>query len=126
MVAAVRGAVSLNEDTRDELNLRISTLYQKLAETNCFTEKDIISIIFSQTGDISYNPARALRETAGLSSAPLFCTQEPVCIDFPQKKMLRILITYNAPEGHVPSPVYQGEAASLRNDLREDPIGSFC
>ena len=87
MVKAVRGAVSLEQDSQEELKDKAALLYAKLQELNGFSEESIISIIFSQTPDISYNPAKALRLASGISVAPLFCTQEPVCVDFPQEKI---------------------------------------
>ena len=116
MVKAVRGAISLETDSESDLQLKVKELFDKLEDNNGFYEKDIISIIFSQTTDISYNPAKALRVAKGFSSAPLFCTQEPVCVDFPHEKMLRVLVTFNGDEKPV-VPVYLGNAGKLRNDL---------
>lgn len=118
MVKAVRGAVSLEEDSPEELREKVGLLYSTLEERNGFCEEDVVSILFSQTEDISYNPAKALREAAGLSQAPLFCTQEPRCVDFPQKRMLRLLVTFQDEKPGRGVPVYLGEAASLREDLR--------
>ena len=121
MVKAVRGAVSLEQDNQNELREKICLLYRKLQEKNKFTEKDIVSIIFSQTPDISYNPAKALRTGSGISNAPLFCTQEPVCTDFPQERMLRVLITFNRDnDDSKVQPVYLGKAAELRTDLKRE------
>lgn len=120
MVKAVRGAISLDVDNQTELKEKVQTLYLKLQELNGFSEENIVSIIFSQTSDISYNPAKALRISMNISMAPLFCTQEPVCLDFPQKMMLRVLITFNAEDGSAPAvPVYLGKALELRGDLTE-------
>ncbi len=118
MVKAVRGAVSLEVDSPDELREKVCLLFRKLQEKNKFCEDSIISILFSQTPDISYNPAKALRVGAGIGSVPLFCTQEPVCVDFPQERMLRVLITFNrdSDDSRV-QPVYLGKATELRADL---------
>ncbi|OQY35004.1 MAG: hypothetical protein B6241_02460 [Spirochaetaceae bacterium 4572_59] len=118
MVKAVRGAISLDADNQIELKDKVRTLYLNLQELNGFSEESIVSIIFSQTHDISYNPAKALRISVNISTVPLFCTQEPACIDFPQEMMLRVLITYNAEDGSGPAvPVYLGKALELRADL---------
>ena len=119
MVKAVRGAVSLEKDSPEELRDKVALLYGEIEKVNDLSETDIISIIFSQTGDISYNPAKALREARGISRAPLFCTQEPVCIDFPQERMLRVLITFNSQEDRDAVPVYLGQAAELRRDIED-------
>lgn len=118
MVKAVRGAISLNADNEKELKEKVKKLYLKLQELNGFSEERIVSIIFSQTPDISFNPAKALRTSINIPTVPLFCTQEPVCVDFPQEMMLRILITFNAEDGSGPAvPVYLGTAMELRGDL---------
>ena len=117
MVKAVRGAISLDSDTEKDLQDKVSELYKGLQELNGFKEEDIISIIFSQTRDISYNPAKALRINCGLSFAPLFCTQEPECVDFQQEMMLRVLVTFNSCTESRGKPLYLGKAAELRTDI---------
>ena len=120
MVKSVRGAVSLERDDQEELVEKVGQLFSRLRQSNDFSEEDIVHLIFSQTRDISYNPAKALRLAHGLSSVPLFCAQEPVCRDFPQERMLRILVTFNSESKAKAVPVYLGEAAGLRDDLSGD------
>ena len=115
MVKAVRGAVSLDLNTEQDLQDKVGDLFDRLQTNNGFKEQDVISIIFSQTPDISYNPAKALRISREYNTAPLFCTQEPVCIDFPQKMMLRVIVTFHGSETP-PVPVYLGNAGTLRSD----------
>jgi len=117
MVKAVRGAVSLNENTEMELQSRVDILFKELLIKNNIKVDSIVSIIFSQTPDITFNPAKALRISNNLTETPLFCTQEPVCEDFPQKRMLRILLTFNSDLPGTTKPIYMGEAAGLRKDL---------
>ncbi len=115
MVKAVRGAVSLDSDSEKDLQDKVGDLFDKLQSSNGFQENDVISIIFSQTPDISFNPAKALRVARQYNTAPLFCTQEPVCADFPQKMMLRVMVTFNGTENPA-VPVYLGNAGTLRSD----------
>ncbi len=116
---AVRGAVSLAEDSPQELRRELFVLYQEILEQNGIKADDIISLHFSQTPDVSYNPAKALREEAGLGAIPLFCSLEPPCVDLPPlRRVIRLLIYYNAPSwGAPPHPVYRGLAQQLRKDL---------
>lgn len=116
MVKAVRGAVSLNVDTEEELREKVCLLYDELTGKNGIRPSRIISIVFSQTGDIGFNPAKALRIGRKLEKAPLFCTQEPVCEDFPHPMMLRMLLSYRSPFWRRVSPVYLGRASQLRSD----------
>lgn len=117
MVKAVRGAVSLDQNTEEELQSKVDVLFKELLIKNNIKTDSIVSIIFSQTPDITFNPAKALRISNNLTETPLFCTQEPVCEDFPQKKMLRILLTYNSDLPGKAKPIYMGDAAGLRSDL---------
>ena len=116
MVKAVRGAVSLNVNTEEELKEKVCEIFDELAETNGIKQSRIISIVFSQTKDITFNPAKALRIGRKLETAPLFCTQEAECEDFPHPMMLRLLLTFHAPFWRKTTPVYRGRALQLRND----------
>lgn len=117
MVKAVRGAVSLDKNTEIELQEKIDILFRELLIKNNIKTDSIVSIIFSQTPDITFNPAKALRISRNLTETPLFCTQEPVCEDFPQQRMLRILLTFNSDLPGTAKPIYMGDAAGLRRDI---------
>ncbi len=121
MVKAVRGAISLATNSEDELTRCVDSLYNELMRINKLTAKDLISIIFSQTEDISFNPAKALRLSNNLNETALFCTQEPVCEDFTSKRMLRILMTFNTDRKEKAIPVYLGNAQTLRQDIAASP-----
>jgi len=115
-VKAVRGAIDLNENSAAEVERASKTLLLEILTRNKIEEKNVISIIFSQTADITAkNPAAALRLT-GFSDTPLFCTQEP---EYEGSKllMLRVLVTFNTKSINSPFPVYLGNAAELRPDL---------
>ncbi len=120
MVKAVRGAVSLKVDSEEELKEKVCEIYDELAARNGIKESRIISIVFSQTHDISFNPAKALRIGRNLERAPLFCTQEAKCEDFPYPMMLRLLLTFRTPFWRKTKPVYLGRASQLRGDLSDE------
>lgn len=119
MVKAVRGAVSLDKNTEEELLNKVDILFNKVLIKNNIKIDSIVSIIFSQTPDITFNPAKALRISNNLTETPLFCTQEPICEDFTQKKMLRILLTFNSDLPGTSKAIYMGDAAGLRRDISE-------
>jgi len=119
MVKAVRGAVSLDENSEKNLIKSVDWLFNEILKKNEIDVADIISIIFSQTKDVSFNPAKALRLSNNITETPLFCTQEPVCEDFTLPLMLRVLITYNTGNDRKAIPVYLGRAQNLRRDLSE-------
>jgi len=119
MTRAVRGAISLEENTEKELIRCVDRLFNEILKRNEIRIEDLISIIFSQTGDITFNPAKALRLSNNITETPLFCTQEPVCEDFTLPRMIRVLITYNTESAGKAFPVYLGEAQKLRSDIAE-------
>lgn len=114
MVKAVRGAVMV-ENTETSIRQWVTRLLSGIVGTNALAESDIVSIIFSQTTDIdALNPATALR-SAGFSSVPLFCTQEPRITGAPTG-LVRVLVTCNTDREQL-VPVYLNGAEVLRRDL---------
>lgn len=90
-------------------------LLEALRDRNGMAIGDIISIIFSQTRDLTAaNPATSLR-SAGYGSVPLFCTQEPD-YEGSTPSLVRVLITFNTERAQV-EPVYRNGAELLRPDL---------
>lgn len=116
MVIAVRGATTVENDSKDEIIERVNELVDKIFKENRLFDSSVISIIFSITDDLtSINPAAALRQSGKYSEYPLFCTQEPKS-EGALKKAIRVLITWNSDEiSTVPS--YLHGAKILRPDL---------
>ena len=115
-VWAARGAIQVSEDSIEKLQAAVIRLTSELMRRNHIAESDIISVIFSQTSDISSaNPATALRQI-GFSHIPLFCAQEP---QYPNSLpyTIRILITYRSTPKHTPHMLYLDGASILRCDL---------
>lgn len=116
MMMAVRGAVQVESNNPGPIKESVVRLIKEIAELNDIGEDDIVSIVFSQTKDITtLNPATALRET-GFAHVPLFCTQEP---DYSgsMPRVIRVLVTAETEEKRKPVPVYLGGAENLRSDL---------
>jgi chorismate mutase len=115
-IRAARGAIQLENDSAEAMTEGVRRLLEQLLERNGITEADIVSIIFSQTGDLTAeNPARALRRS-GFASTPLFCTAEPEYPD-PLPRTLRVLLTFEADSATQPKPVYLDGARGLRPDI---------
>ena len=115
-IRAVRGAIQLENDSPEAMTDGVCRLLEQLLEGNGITEADIVSIMFSQTSDLTAeNPARALRRS-GFSSTPLFCTSEP---EYPDSlpRTLRVLVTFEADSAAEPKPVYLDGARGLRPDI---------
>jgi chorismate mutase len=75
-LAALRGATTLESDTREQVMERTSELLSTLMERNCVKASEIVSLLFTATEDISSEfPAAAVRD-AGISDVPMMCARE--------------------------------------------------
>lgn len=118
MTRAVRGAITVRENSREEIREASNRLLAELLRRNRIKTRKILSILFSVTADLTrMNPASAVRE-AGFSAVPLFCLQE-ARIDGSLRRVIRVLVTYGGRRWRKPVPVYLGEARALRPDLGE-------
>lgn len=108
---ATRGAV-FTSNTFEQIKEDVCTLYIEMLKRNKIKEKDIVSVQFSLTDDLtSCNPATALRSLGFLPHTALFASREPY-IDGSQKGVIRILILYYG--RRKPYYVYQKGAEILR------------
>lgn len=120
-VAAVRGATTLDSDTREEVLARTADLLATLMERNGLTTDDVVSLLFTATEDISSEfPAAAVRE-AGISDVPMLCAREldidggsniPLCV----RVMAHVHTDRPRAELH---HAYLRGARQLRSDLPE-------
>jgi chorismate mutase len=75
-VRAIRGAVRLDRDERDELLGAVAELLTEILDRNQLSTDDLISVIFTATPDIrSEFPALGAR-LLGMKDVPLLCAQE--------------------------------------------------
>jgi chorismate mutase len=113
---ALRGANSVESNTREAILVATSSLMEELIARNKLSADQLVSCIFTVTDDLDAEfPALAAR-TIGLNAVPLICTREvPVPGSLPQ--VVRVLVHYYAAEDHEPKHVYLGEARALRSDL---------
>lgn len=75
-VAALRGATTLDVDSREEVLSRTAELLGTLLVRNGLSARDVVSLFFTATGDVrSEFPAAAVR-AAGISDVPMLCAQE--------------------------------------------------
>ena len=116
-VRAIRGAIQVDRDDRDELLAAVTELVTAVLERNRVEPADLISIVFTATPDLrAEDPAYAARQL-GITDVPLLCATE---IDVPgaMPRVVRLL-------AHVESEmsradirhVYLRGAAQLRTDL---------
>jgi chorismate mutase len=120
-LAALRGATTLDADTRDEVMARTAELLETLLVRNALTTDHVVSLLFTATGDIhSEFPAAAVR-AAGISDVPMICAREleitggsgiPLCV----RVMAHVEV--DRPRSDL-RHVYLHGARQLRSDLPE-------
>ena len=113
---ALRGAISVDENSERAILEATSELVREIMSRNELSPDRMVSCVFSCTTDLNAQfPAVAARDL-GLDSVPLLCTQE---LEIPGAlpRVIRVLLHYYADPGHSAQHVYLGEARSLRADL---------
>ena len=113
---ALRGATDVAADERNAMLAATAALLREILERNALRPEDVVSAIFTVTGDLTADfPAVAAREN-GFSGVPLLCARE-MEVPGAMARIVRVLMHYHAPEEHRPQHVYLGEARRLRLDL---------
>ena len=117
----LRGATGA-ENTKESIQKNVVEMCLKLFAENSLSPEDIVSIQFTQTGDLTaMNPAAAIRrgqDSFDVSSCALFCSQEPA-IDNSPEKMIRVLVTCYITESSKLNHVYINGGEKLRPDFCE-------
>ena len=118
-VRGIRGAISVDADDPNLIREATRELIQTVLQRNEITDfDDVISAVFTTTGDlVSCFPAEAARHI-GMTTVPLLCALEiPVKGSMP--RCIRILLHVNS--DRTPAEiehVYLRDAAKLRPDMK--------
>jgi len=114
---ALRGATTVDEDTREQVFARTIALLEAMFERNDVDKDDLVSVIFTATDDIhSAFPATAAREL-GLGDVPLLCARE-LDIEGATPRCIRVLAHLSTERArHELHHVYLEGAVGLRDDL---------
>lgn len=109
---AVRGAVSVGSDTREQVVEGTQSLLTEIFARNEIDPARIVSIFFTATDDIhSEFPAAAAR-LMGLNGIPLLCARElEIRSKLAMPRCIRILLHYYGDKA--PHPVYLGDTVRL-------------
>lgn len=116
-VRAIRGAIQVDANERDEILKGASELVSEVLHRNGIDPADLISIVFTATPDLNAEfPAYAAR-LLGLTDVPLLCSTE-IAVPGSMPRVLRLL-------AHVETSltraqirhVYLRGASALRTDL---------
>ena len=117
-VRAIRGATTVEEDSASAIEERTVELLTTIMERNELSHDQVISILFTATGDlIAAFPATAARH-AGFGDVPLICASEiavPGAMARCIRVMMHVYTTRTRDEIH---HIYLRHAQSLRDDLR--------
>ncbi len=116
-VRALRGATTLDADEPAHITERVVALLERILERNGVDKEDLVSILFTATGDVhSMFPAQAAR-TMGLGDVPLMCARELDIVDG-TSRCIRVLLhlTTDKPRSEL-HHVYLEGAKGLRDDL---------
>lgn len=116
---AIRGAITIENDTAEEVKDATVELINKIIERNNLDIKEFVFAQFAITKDIkSATPAKFARLNAGWHSVPMMCYNE-FEFDGSLKKCIRILIVTNSEKSQDEiKHVYLKNAATLRPDLK--------
>lgn len=113
----MRGATTVDADTPKQITERIQELLSEIVKRNSLLLDDVISVLFTATGDVvSMFPASAARDI-GFGTVPLLCATEiPVPGSVP--RCLRVLLhVYSVLGRDELQHVYLHGAQALRDDL---------
>ncbi len=118
-VRALRGATTVDEDTPDHIGERVKALLVEMMARNDVAKDDLISVLFTATGDIhSAFPATPARDI-GFGDVPLICARE-LDIVGGKARCIRVMmhLTTERARGEL-HHVYLEGARDLRDDLPE-------
>jgi len=122
-LVTLRGAVGVEENSRQAILTATKDLLISLRDKNGLVPENVVTSVFSATRDLdAAYPAEAAR-SLGWTEAALLCVQE-MAVRGAMERVIRVLIQANLdlPQSQV-SHVYLGRAASLRPDLTEEGRG---
>ncbi len=116
IVAAVRGAASVDDNTSDAIVEATTRLLGAIMERNGLAPAQLVSVLFTATDDLDADfPAHSARRL-GWNDVPLLCAREIAVLGAP-RGIVRVLLTVRDAPGARLEPVYLGAAIALRPDL---------
>jgi chorismate mutase len=117
MVRGIRGAITVEQNTAEEILQATAQLLKDMVELNQLPLEEIASVLFSTSPDLNAAfPAAAAREM-GWIQVPMMCTQE-IAVPGGLAKCIRVLITVNIDKTQQEiQHVYLRGAKVLRPDL---------
>jgi chorismate mutase len=117
-LVALRGATTVAKDEPAAIVEATGELLRTLLERNAVRRDDLVSVMFTSTGDLcSEFPAAAAR-SIGISDVPLLCATE-IAVPGSIARCIRVMVHLysTAPRARL-QHVYLRDATHLRTDLR--------
>lgn len=116
---ALRGATTVDADTKEEIERKTQALVREMLERNEIMHDDLVSIIFTATDDVTAEfPATAAR-ALGLGDVPLLCARE-LGITHGMKHTIRVMMHFYGEQSRKElHHVYLEGTRALRDDLPE-------
>ncbi|KIH97208.1 chorismate mutase [Streptomonospora alba] len=118
-VRAIRGAVQVDADERDQILEATAELVSEVLRRNEMTPEDVISVLFTSTPDLTAEfPALAARKL-GFSDVPLICASE-IAVPHALPRVVRLMahIETEKPRADL-QHVYLRGAQALRLDIAQ-------
>lgn len=117
MIRGLRGATTFDVDDADHVTERVVQLLGEMISRNGLSHDDLVSVLFTATGDLhSVFPATAAR-SIGLGDVPLICACE-LDIEGGLERCIRVLMHVESTRDRADMRhVYLEGARDLRDDL---------
>ncbi len=116
---ALRGATTVDADTKADISERTQTLVTQMLERNGIGHDQLVSILFTATDDLHAEFPAAAARALGLGDVPLICARE-LDITHGMKMCIRVMMHfYGDQDRSALHHVYLERARSLRDDLPE-------
>lgn len=114
-IFSIRGAITIEENTKENIIKNTELLLCKIIEKNSITKENIVNIIFTATCDITKAyPAIATRNV-GINECAIMCFQE-MYTENSLKMCIRVMITVNSTIDNI-KHIYLKGAKKLRPDI---------
>jgi chorismate mutase len=116
-IRGIRGATTVEKNTREEIVSKTVELLEKLIERNRIPIEEIASVIFSVTEDLDAEFPAVAAHHLGWAHTPLFCMRE-IPVRGSLKNCIRVLMHINSDKKQDEMVhVYLYKAKRLRPDL---------
>ncbi len=118
MIRGIRGAITVKQDTKEEIKQATLELFERILIENKLSRDDVSCVFITATSDLSsVFPAEAIREKEDFRYIPVICAQE-IEVKGAMPRCIRMLVLASTP---IPPEeihhIYLREAQNLRQDL---------